>query len=199
MHGRGNPFYEVVCQASVIPLLPETILVLWSGAERSAPNSNGHISNCCGRLPALETELNAYHRCPLFRRIEIRLLMVRSRPLLALGPPSIRARSCAGSPDSECASSAGRAFEERPHLRGESSSRLEPQGFHGPVPPFSLRFCSDGRSSVLHPGQRSYVLVSAPSGNAPVSRYFQNSTASFRASATIPMRRRRLPPCAYFS
>ena len=42
------------------------------------------------------------------------------------------------------------------------------------------------------------VLVSAPSGSAPVCRYFHSSIASPRARATIPMRRKRLPPPAYF-
>jgi hypothetical protein len=35
----------------------------------------------------------------------------------------------------------------------------------------------------------------APAGGVPVSRYFQNSTRSFLASATMPILRSRVPPC----
>ena len=39
-------------------------------------------------------------------------------------------------------------------------------------------------------------LSSAPSGGTPFSRYFHKATSSFRAKATMPIRRSRLPPCA---
>ncbi len=36
------------------------------------------------------------------------------------------------------------------------------------------------------------LFKDAPSGTAPVSRYFHNSTSNFRAQATIPIRLMRL-------
>lgn len=58
---------------------------------------------------------------------------------------------------------------------------------------------SCGDSYACREGVWSYIFFShatssAPSGGTPLSRYFHNATNSFRAMATIPIRRRRLPP-----
>lgn len=44
-------------------------------------------------------------------------------------------------------------------------------------------------------GPAGYAFSTAPSGSTPVSRYGHSSISSWRASATIPIRRTRLLPC----
>ena len=52
-------------------------------------------------------------------------------------------------------------------------------------------------AEMVQPGSdRPLDFKQAPSGSAPFSRYCQRSTNSRRASATMPMRRARLPPFA---
>lgn len=61
---------------------------------------------------------------------------------------------------------------------------------YGPAPPAR-------RCLFSCPAVRRYAVVKAPSGKTPVSRNFHSSMISFRETATMPIRRSRLPPAAY--
>jgi hypothetical protein len=101
--------------------------------------------------------------------------------------PSIRAGSTTRHPilHASCDES-GKACRRRPHLSdgflarpGSSTGRL-----HQP----------QVRGLTQHRNTAYASLSSAPSGRSPVSRKRHRAMSNLRATATIPMRLRRLPP-----
>jgi hypothetical protein len=89
---------------------------------------------------------------------------------------------------------AGPSIWERPHLRVDvfvARSHHRTGQLHQRL---RLRFVLLGCRYAVTGG--ASVFISAPSGTAAVSRYFQSSIRSLRASATMPIRLSRLPPFA---
>ena len=79
-----------------------------------------------------------------------------------------------------------KAYGRRPHLYdgllrrpGISTGRLHQH---------------EGRSLMQHRNPAYASLRAAPSGKTPVSRNRHSAISNLRATATIPMRRKRLPP-----
>ena len=86
---------------------------------------------------------------------------------------------------------AKKAFQEQPHLNFGSFKK---PGFYGGqlIPAESGLF----RSRDLSITSDHWAFKTAPGGGVAVSRYFQSSIRSLRASATMPIRRKRLLPRA---
>jgi len=101
--------------------------------------------------------------------------------------PSIRAGLCTRHPMlSASVDERWKACRRRPHLYdgllgrpGNSSGRLHQH---------------QGLSGMRHRQSAYPSLSTAPSGKTPVSRKRQRAMSNLRATATIPIRRKRLPP-----
>jgi hypothetical protein len=114
-------------------------------------------------------------------------------------PPSIRARNSTGTPDATCAPK-----RLATNLGGNpiyKSGIGTPRGRRAPPPTRKCRRRSSpllSDKNLLTPGGycAADVLSRAPSGTVPVSRYRHRSMTNFRASATMPTRRIRLPALA---
>jgi hypothetical protein len=106
---------------------------------------------------------------------------------LRLQRPSIRAGSSARHPIlSASCDTCWKAQRRRPHLCDGVLCR--PGIFAGRLPQHHSRGVTRQRPS----GYPS--LSTAPCGNTPVSRKRQSARSNLRATATIPIRRKRLPP-----
>jgi hypothetical protein len=101
--------------------------------------------------------------------------------------PSIRAGSSARHPMLSASFDDGwKAQRRRPHLYDGLRSR--PGNATGRL------HQHQGRSVIQHRNIAYASLSAAPSGKTPVSRNRQSAMSNLRATATIPMRLKRLPP-----
>jgi hypothetical protein len=120
---------------------------------------------------------------------------------IALGRPSIRAGArWRRSPHPVFARRRLRSLEAKAPSNGRFAARTRRHNGHS-APALAIPFPSKLIPSACLPFSsplvyrtRSAGLRRAPSGMAPVSRKRQSAIKSFRARATIPIRRRRLLP-----
>ena len=102
------------------------------------------------------------------------------RPALRAGTHTRHPRLSASFDDSR------KACRRRPHLY--DGFLCKARKHHGPPPP------AQGHSLTQHRQTAHAALSSAPSGMTPVSRKRQSAIRTLRATATMPIRLRRVPP-----